>query len=54
MNMLSAMLWAWVGVSVVSLAAAALVVLAEVRAQDRESELPMEHHAGCARESDPR
>ena len=32
MNMLSAMLWAWIGVSLVSGAAAALVVLGEVRA----------------------
>lgn len=33
MNMLSAMLWAWVGVSVLGVLAAALIVVEEVRSE---------------------
>jgi hypothetical protein len=34
MNMLSAMLWSWAGLSALSLLASALIVLAEVRLEE--------------------
>lgn len=47
MNLLSAMLWAWAGVCVLSLAAAAVVVRVEVRLQGQEPGYSKESRANC-------
>ena len=47
MNMSSALLWAWVGVSVLSVAAAALVVVAEVQVEHLDSLRKLERQRMC-------
>jgi len=54
MNMSSALLWAWVGVSVLSVAAAALVVVAEVQVEHLDALRRLESQRMCLAADDRR